>query len=213
MADFRARVKDLGKLQQSVLFKPGLFRRATISAMKSLSWHIQKDLQFHWQKGDERLGWKPRNPHTPVLNRARNKIKARGGHLKWKRTRYQGAGKRGLVVPRLGGGALQPFPRFSGGIRYKADWRDLLTTIGFVNATYPFQSMLRKLARGYETPVTPRSRRRAFALGFPLKKSTTVLRTPGREGFGKVYEAWKDKAPLVFATQFWRSVNRYRGGG
>jgi len=211
MLDIKINARDNATKYLSEL--PGVYRHATILAMASMGKAIRKDFQAKWRENTTAFGWAPRNPHTRILNRAANKARLRSGPLKGlKHPRHKKGEFKGQVKRRLSNTTEPAMLRLYGGIRTLSDWRDMLISVGFVNPDTRFrmggqwvttEEMLRRHAQGYETPVTPRARRRAFALGMPLAKSTTSIKTPPRGGFtSKMYAEWRDKGPERFRVKF-----------
>jgi len=210
MLDVQLKTENLSEAVRAVLDLPGLFRRARNSALRSLGYEVKAELQTQARlatKGGY-LDWAPLHPRTPIIARARRS----SGGLSWARTRWRGGARAGQVVQRKGT-RTEVFSRLVGGIRYQVDDEDGLVTIGFVNPGARVERWLRMHAQGYETRVTPRKRRFLFAIGFPLKKETTVLRAPARPWVSKVYEHMRSQIHPRFEGQFWKALNRYREGG
>lgn len=206
MLDVQVKTEHLSEVTRALLELPGIFQRARGSALKSIAYQVKEELQQQARRGDKGgyLGWAPLNPHTPVIGRA----KGRAGGLQYRRRRWKRGESKGQVIQRTRAG-ITPFLRLIAGIRYKVDIEDNLAEIGFINPKTRLAEWLRKHERGYATPVTPRKRRFLFAIGFPLAKGTTTLKTPARAWVGKVYEHMRGKIPGMFEEKFWAALQRY----
>lgn len=207
MLDVQIETEGLSEATKAVLELPGLFARARASALKSLGYHIQQDLKMEAKRAVNGgyLRWDPLNPHTGILARTKDRFGRKRG-LGYKRTR-----RNGQVISRTST-RREPFSRLSNAIRYKVDAEEDFVEIGFLNPKPHFFVWLKKHARGYTVPVTPRMRKKFFALGFPLKKETTQLQVPARPWVSPVEAAWSSKVLPFFEKKFWDSYNRYTSG-
>jgi len=220
--DIQVREDGLSKTTKAVMELPGIFARARASALKSIGYQAKEDLQ----KAGRRL--RPLlNPHTGIMSSIRDRSgKQREigykGRYKSSGTRWSSAGRSGGQVgsSRSGGlvksrksTRLEPFARFISMIRYKVDSQDLFVEIGLLNPKPAYYKWMRLNTAGFSTPITRRMRKMMFAIGFPVRAQTSVLRTPPRPWIGKVNEQWKRKAATVFENKFWAAVRRYRDGG
>ena len=185
---------------------PKYAERALHHCIKSESNRLRGLIKRTIQQGGPNNGsWPKLNPHTGILNKADNglvknyrrskyKFTAKGT-IKYKKTRnvYQG---RMLSTKR------EPLSKLAGGTRYSYDKGMMVSEIGFLSSKSPGAStvLAKKHAMGFSVPVTKKSRRWAFGLGFPLKKETTRLDIPPRPVVGPVFEA--EKGQII------RNINR-----
>jgi len=65
----------------------------------------------------------------------------------------------------------------------------------------------------HRIPISEKSRKRMFALGVPLKKSTHFLKIPARPSLSTVYFKEKKTIPANFKTKYINSILRYWGKG
>jgi len=210
MLDVQLKTEGLNEAVRAVVDLPGLFHRARNSALRSLGYQVKSELQTQARTATKGgyLDWAPLHPRTPIIARAKRST----GGLSWARTRWRGGAKTDQVVQRQGT-RTEVFSRLVGGIRYQVDDEDGLVAIGFINPAARVERWLRMHAEGYETKVTPRKRRFLFAIGFPLKRETTVLKVRARPWVSKVYEHMRYQVYSRFEDKFLKALERYREGG
>ena len=206
MLDVQLKTEHLSEVTRALVELPGIFQRARGSALKSIAYQVKEELQQQARRGDKGnyLAWQALNPHTPVIGRA----KRRAGGLQYRRRRWKRGEAKGQVIQRTRPG-ITPFLRLIAGIRYKVDVEDNFAEIGFINPKTRLAAWLRKHETGETTAVTPRKRRFLFAIGFPLAKGTTTLKTPARPWVSKVYEHMRGKIPSMFEEKFLAAMARY----
>ena len=90
---------------------------------------------------------------------------------------------------------------------------DHMVEVGILKPKPIYFNWFRKNVAGFDTHVSPKMRRFLFAVGFPIRKETTVLRTPARPWIDKVREKWDRQGGPFFEMQFWNALNRYRSKG
>lgn len=172
---------------------PKYAERALASAMKSEGWRLKNVIRDTIRQGGPNGSWPKLNPHTGVLNRAdkgwvKNYRKSRKGRKKGEEARriYRGVMLSTRTAPLL---------KLAGGTRYTYDRNMMVTEIGFLSGKSPGATtvLAKKHALGFSVPVTKKSRRWAFGLGFPLKKETTRLDIPARPVVGPVFEQEKGR--------------------
>ena len=200
--------------------------RATRSALASTGHYMQQAVKDAVLFDAPYLGWPDRNPNTGILNR-RKRLKGRVKNyaLKWRGPRgskrrvrqYWGGryahdpsagfapGKRGMYGRRAMG-------RLVGAVRYRKSTDGMRVRVGFLRSINARATQLaRQQAQGFTTRVTPRMRRMAFAMGFPLRKGTSVLRTPPRPWIGPVFRHERRALPRRFEQRYEKALARYRG--
>lgn len=181
--------------------------RAMSSAMKSEGNRLRLKMQKLLGNGGYGLDWPQLNPHSGILSLAKRRW-AKMYKSVW--VGEKGSKKR--VQQHVGtklSGKKNPMMKFKGGIRYKYNNESGTLSIGFINASYKFTRLINQQAEGYSVPVTRRVQKMAFALGFPLKKTTKELVTPSRPLVDPVFEAEKENVPGNIEAKFWTNLERY----
>lgn len=224
----------LENLEELLAKFPEHAERAAASALRSEGWRLQHILKNAIrQNGPENAPWPELNPHTAVLNRGKKRW-LKNWKSVWRTDRKTGKKHRGreyweykTATRQRGGGRSSeksgmetdiaqrrnPMSKFAGAIRYEYDDSSGLLSVGFVRASFQFREMLQRQMAGYATPVTDRTRRRSFALGFPLKKSTSQLVTPPRPLIGPVFAAEQTTIRNNLERQVFERLHHYIGGG
>lgn len=210
MLDIQIEQKSLREITRFSMELPGDFARARHSALSSLGFAVRQEIKREGQRGSKGgyLGWGELSPHTGILGRMHHST----GPLERKREKYRSGDKKGQVIP-WRSALKEPFIKLPHGIRYHVDSEDLFVEIGFINPSSRFHTWMRMHDRGYSTRVTPRMRKMFFALGFPIKKETTELKTPARPWVKAVEQRWRPRYLRYFEDKFWESFNRYQKGG
>ena len=182
-------------------------------SLKSEGWRLKELIKLAvWRGGPSSAPWKKLNPHTGVLDRKQYRSSAR---LRWiKNTKTVRRGKRRVTVYKqvMLSTKTAPLAKFAGAVRYKYDYDDKLMNIGFirkVGLTYGMFKLAGMHAKGYQTPITPKMRKMLFALGFPVKKSTTTLETPARPLIEPVFREEKKDIMRNIEKKFMASILRY----
>lgn len=173
--------------KQILASAPERVSKATSSALKSEGWRIREVIKQSVKAGGhDTEKWKPLNPHTAIFNKAR-KAARKGKRTKAKREITTTSMR--LTRELSGGGkALQ---RLASGATYQYHAGAQTVTVGFITARV--MSMMKKAAEGFKTTITPRMRRMAFAIGFPLRKGTTSFVSPPRPVVPQVFRAERPK--------------------
>jgi hypothetical protein len=162
--------------------------KATASALKSEGWRIREVIKQSVEAGGHAGDkWEALNPHTAIFNKAR-KAARKGKRIRRKKARVTTTSMRLTQELSGGGKALQ---RLASGATYQYHAGAQTVTVGFISAKV--MSLMKKAAAGFKTVVTPRMRRMAFAIGFPLRKGTTTLVTPPRSVVPQVFKAERPK--------------------
>jgi len=188
--------------------------RAIASGLKSEGYRLKSLIQAAIRAGGpDGERWEKLNPHTGILSKAK-----RGTVKNWKMVwRGKKGSKRRVRQYKevMTSAKSKPMLRLAQAVRYDYDKDVQVVSIGFVRGRGVSSKLLRlaKLhAEGYETRITPRMRKMMFALGFPVKKSTTRLATPARPVIEPVFREEKDNIMRNVEAKFMAAINRYTGG-
>lgn len=183
---------------------------ATASALKSEGYRLKGLIQNAIRRGGVDGEWDKLNPHTGVLARAKK------GWVKNTKSVWKGQKGSKRRVNQYKEVMLStrtaPLSKLAGAVRYKYDDDMQMVDIGFIQSAGVSDSMLRLArmhAEGYKTPVTPRMRKMLFALGFPVKKTTTKLETPARPVIEPIFEQERDNIMGNIERKFIAAINRY----
>lgn len=196
---------------------PGEFRRAALSAMSSLGWHLQQAVKTAGRYGlSAPLNWPELNPHTGVIAMAKRRVgglKMTRMTYRWKDPDHPEKGRkrvieriRSRISPRR-----TPMSRLVNAVRYVVYRDSMRVVIGFLAPGG--EALARKQAQGFTVQVTPRMRRFLFGIGFPLAADTAVLTVPPRPLVGPVYRAMRPELGPMFSRKFFANLERYRAGG
>ncbi len=195
---------------------PGLADRAMASALKSEGWRLKNMIRLAVRRGGPGGGtWKKLNPHTGVLSRMRSRT---GRRQTVKNFKMVWRGQKGSKqrVPQYKEVMLStrkaPLTKLAGAVRYKYDPEEKMVSIGFLHEQGVSDGMLRLAlmhAKGYKTRITPKMRKMLFALGFPVKKSTTTLETPARPLIEPVFREEKSDIMINIERKFFKNLDRY----
>lgn len=174
---------------------PGYARRALASAIKSESWRMRGLIKKTIQGGGPGGSWKKLNPHTGILNKykngkwMKNYRKSRKGVARGAEAKRIWRDDKGHVRQRLSS-RTEPLTRLAGGTRYYFDNNMLVSHIGFLSGHSPGATTIlaKKHAMGFKVPVTAKSRRWAFGLGFPLRKEKREIVISPRPVVGPVFQ-------------------------
>ena len=190
--------------EQLIAKYPRYFKRAFDHVVKSESWRMRGEIKRAIQQGGAAGSkWPKLNPHTGILNQydrpgkwMKNYRKSRKGVKRGAEAKRMWRNEQGLVKPRLSMKS-SPLLKLAGGTRYYYDPGMMTATIGFMSSRSPGATTIlaKKHAMGFSVPVTKRSRRRAFGLGFPLSKEKTQIKIPARPVVGPVFE--QEKGAIV----------------
>ncbi|SDU38336.1 hypothetical protein [Desulfobacula phenolica] len=196
---------------------PQYAERATASALNSEGYRLKELIQAAIRRGGVDGEWDTLNPHTGVLSQVKAAIKKKPSYrlknykMVWKGEKGSKRRVKQYTQVKLST-RTQPLLRLAGAVRYKYDPDMQMVNIGFIRSGNISGSILRLArmhARGSKTPVTPDMRKMLFALGFPIKKTTTVLKTPARPVIEPVFEQEKDNIMGNIERKFIAAINRY----
>lgn len=189
---------------------PRYTQRAMASALKSEGYDLKNLIKEAIRRGGVNGEWQKLNPHTGVLARAKK------GHVKNYRSVWKGKKGSKRRVRQYKQVILSkrqnPLSKLAGAVRYKYDQEMGMVSIGFIQSEGVSAGMLKLAgmqAKGFETKITPKSRKMLFALGFPVKKDTTVLKTPARPVIEPVFRKEKDHMMQDIEHKFFKLLVRY----
>lgn len=188
---------------------PRYAQRALSSALSAEGFRLRKVVQDTIRRGGPG-GWQQLNPHTGILSKAK-----RGTVKNFRLSRKKGESGRRIYRKTMTSTRRSPLLRLAGAVRYRVDKDDLSAHIGFVNDDrrgYRVQRIISKAAQGYRTPLTPRMRRFAFAMGFPLKKDTNELVAPARPLMRPIFEREAGNVVRNISMRVVNNITRYRQG-
>lgn len=215
--DFDLDREGLSRAAKRVLNLPGVFRRATKSALKSTGWMIRFEMRdFVESEGDGT--WEALHPVTSKFFK-----KYKMGTSRWGRSRktlgpmfWLGKFARYRVT---GDETVVGFGKSHGENAGKAERKAPATISPFL------MSVLRRAEAGENTRVTKAMRRffgatrktngKSQAAGrtfFPLRADTKTLETPKRPIMGPVMERVRSRIIPHFEDRFWKAVAREREG-
>lgn len=203
-------LENLDDLMQAF---PRYAQRAIASAMKSEGFRLKSIIQDAvLAGGPDGHSWPNLNPHTGILNLAK-KREVKNWKMVWKGEK--GKKKRGREYKEVMLSTRKnPLSKLRGAVRYIYDKDMQLVRIGFVgNVSRRMLALVHRQAEGYETPVTPKMRKRMFALGNPLKKSTNLLKTPARPLIAPVFRTEKENVTENLKRKYLNNVIRYMSEG
>jgi len=204
-----AEIHDMAALLRSF---PKYSTRAITSALKSEGYRLMGTMKSSMYGGPAKFGWPKKHPKSSVMSLAKKRY-VRNFKMQWQgkkgskqRVKVYGqfpGNRRGLMTPG------NPLIRLAGLIRYKYDPDTKSVHVGFVTASQRIQNLVKMHAKGFETPVTKKSRKLAWAMGMPLKKTTTRFKSPARPFIDPVYEREKDKINENVRQKYLMNVMRY----
>lgn len=161
--------------------------KATSSALKSEGWRIREVIKQSVEAGGHAgEKWESLNPHTAIFNKA-HRAARKGKRTRRKKARVTTTSMR--LTQELSG--AKPLKRLASGARYTYMAGAKTVTIGFISARVMY--LMKKAAEGFKTTITPKMRKMAFAIGFPLGKGTTTFVTPPRSVVPQVFRAEKPR--------------------
>jgi hypothetical protein len=193
---------------------PEYAKKAAESALKSEGFRLKQLIAAAIKKGGVNSSWAKLNPHTGVLSRAKKGF-VKNFRLVWKGEK--GSKRRARQYKQqMFSTRKNPLLKLAGAVRYKYYQDMALVSIGFFQSPGVSENMVKLAgmhAKGFETNITPHMRKMLFALGFPVKKSTTVLKTPARPVIEPVFESEKDNIMRNIEIKFFKAMDRYWNEG
>lgn len=200
---------------------PQYANRAVASALNSEGDRLRDLIKTAIKTGGpEGHKWEKLNPHTGVLSRVKAakekdpKYRLKNYKMVWrgkKGSKWKGKEYKTSILSTK----TSPMAKLAGAVRYKYDPADQMVNIGFIRADNISESVFklaRILAKGFKTKITPDSRRMLFAVGFPIKKSTTTFETPARPLIEPVFREEERDIMLNIEKKFMSSILRYMEG-
>jgi hypothetical protein len=197
---------ELSEATRAVMNLPGQFTRARKSALKSTGWMIQQELRNHVEYGGS--GWPALHPltrsfrHKYGIRSKWTKRRSHPGPLFWlgKFARYRVEDSGDTVNIHFGKGKKGGFDRGLMADVHRAEAGDVVKVT---------PAMRRFLA------ATRRKRPKNQIPGqtyFPLKKSTSTLKTPPRPIFTPVWNKVSPRIAPWFEKKFNAALDRYITG-
>jgi len=190
---------------------PQLAERATASALKSEGYRLRNLIKTAIRAGGtDGNTWDKLNPHTGVLARAK-KGSVKNYKMVWKGKK--GSKRRGRQYKDVMlSTRTAPLAKLAGAVRYEYDPDTQMVSIGFIRGKGVSDGMLRLAgmhAKGFKTRITPKMRKMLFALGFPVKKSTTTLESPARPVIEPIFRQEEGDIMRNIERKFFSNLERY----
>ena len=207
MKAFMSKVEKIEqKATEAGLFYIGGWLRQEIKTVGSFASH----------KAGTYVNWAPLSPYTGVLSRA-DAIRNKPGKRQAAGRKKGGAG----FYKRRTSTRSEPLAKLVNMASFDVNKSKREVTTGFIKSTKwgtkGLQEIIKLHAEGGKsalvwgkrkpTDVTRRMQKKFFALGLPLKKSTTVLKIPARPWIEPIYKRNKHKFPSIFKKGFDRRFN------
>lgn len=190
---------------------PQYAERAAASALKSEGFRIRDMIKTAIRSGGpDGDKWEKLNPHTGIISMGKKKT-IKNYKMGW--TGNKGSKRRVRQYKDVMlSTKTAPLSKLAGAVRYKYDSGDQTVSIGFLQSA-GISSGLLKLAgmhaKGFKTNITQRMRKMLFALGFPVKKSTTYLESPARPVIDPIYRHEQANIMRNIESKFIASILKY----
>ena len=200
-------------LEQIFADFPQYARRALVSALSAEGYRLKGVVAQAIRSGGPG-GWQQNNPHTGVLNRAKRGT-VKNFRISRKGLKKGEAGGKRVYREYMTSTKRSPLLRLAGAVRYRVDKDEMYANIGFINDDakgYRLQQIVGHAARGFKTPLTPRMRRFAFGLGFPLRKDTNELVAPARPLMRPIFEKEAGNVVKNLSMRIVNNITRYKHG-
>jgi len=200
---------------------PGYATRAIASAMKSEGFRLSQLIKLVIAGRGVDGSWPDLSPHTGILSRRYGKD---GRARSVKNYRMVWKGEKGHKVrvreykPVMLSTRKNPQDRIKNAIGYLYDENTQTVDVSFQNGLFKskrdrLRFLLHLQAEGYTKVITPRMRKMLFAMGFPIRKGTTMLKVPKRESIQPVFDQQKNTIVKNLDEKFAAAMNRYIFGG
>jgi hypothetical protein len=187
--------------------------RAVASALKSEGYRLRNLIKAAIRAGGtDGKKWEKLNPHTGVLARAK-KGYVKNYKMVWKGQKGSKKRVRQYKEVMLSTRSA-PLSKLAGAVRYNYDPADQMMSIGFIQSGGVSPAMIKLAgmhAKGFQTNITPKMRKMLFALGFPVKKSTSKLESPARPVIEPVFRQEEGNIMQSIEDKFMSSILRYMG--
>jgi hypothetical protein len=195
---------------------PQYAERATASALKSEGFRLRNLVKAAIRAGGvDGNKWEKLNPHTGVLARLRTRS-GRIGNVKNYKMVWKGQKGSKKQVRQykdvMRSTKSKPLSKLAGAVRYDYDPNDQMVSIGFIQSGGVSPAMIKLAgmhAKGFKTKITPKMRKMLFALGFPVKKSTSYLESPARPVIEPVFRQEEGDIMRNVEAKFMASIMRY----
>ena len=192
---------------------PKYAEQAVASALKSEGFRLRDLVKAAIRAGGLAGNtWEKLNPHTGIMARAK-KGYVKNYKLVWKGQKGSKKRVRQYKDVMLSTKSA-PLSKLAGAVRYDYDSNDQMVSIGLIQSGGVSQSMIKLAgmhAKGFQTKITPKSRKMLFALGFPIKKSTTTFETPARPVIDPVFRQEEGAIMTNIEQNFMGAITRYMG--
>jgi len=204
---------DVAIENMEILLKafPQYAERATASALKSEGYRLRNLVKAAIRaRGVEGSKWENLNPHTGILGRAK-KGYVKNYKMVWKGEKGSKKRARQYKDVMLSTKSA-PLSKLAGAVRYDYDPNDQMMSIGFIQSGGVSPAMIKLAgmhAKGFQTNITPKMRKMLFALGFPIKKTTSKLETPARPVIDPVFRQEEGNIMQNIEDKFMASILRY----
>lgn len=189
-----------------------LGQRAVTSALKSVGYNLQQDIQDYGRRGS-RVLWGRNNPHTPIIRAAKGSAKRQPKQIQTKR--YKTGQRKGQVLPKRSR-STNPMSRLVNAPRYNVisefangGLDEQIVEIGFVGSASNLRGLVSSMAVPAAWRVTPKMRRFFWAIGFPIKESTQWLYRRKRPWVQPVFRQQEHKTDELFERKFISALERY----
>jgi hypothetical protein len=190
---------------------PRYAKRALLSALSAEGYRLKQVTASAIRSGGPGgEKWPQLNPHTGILGKAK-----RGTVKNFRLSRKKGQQGKRIYKEYMTSTKRSPLLRLAQAVRYRVDKNDMYANIGFIDDDrkgYRLQQIISKAAQGYKTPLTPRMRRFAFSVGFPLKKDTTELIAQPRPLMRPIFEKESGNVVKNLSVRIANNITRYRHG-
>ena len=210
---------------------PGYATRAIASAMKSEGFRLSQLIKLVIAGRGVDGSWPDLNPHTGILAKRSTRsdkelwIKnyrtlwrgEKGSKERYKSYHYVSGEKKGLRRP-IKSSRKEPQSRMKNAIGYSFDDETSTLDVSFQSTIFKsrrdkMRFLMHLQAEGYTKVITPRMRKMLFAMGFPIRKDTTMLKVPKRESIQPVFDQQKNTIVKNLDEKFAAALNRYIFGG
>lgn len=193
---------------------PQYAERAVASALKSEGFRLRDLIRTAIKTGGPDGGkWEKLNPHTGIISMGK-KRSIKNYKMVWKGKKGNKRRVRQYKDVMLST-KTAPLSKLAGAVRYNYDADTQMVSIGFLQYAGVSAGMLKLAgmhAKGFKTKITPKMRKMLFALGFPVKSSTSTLETPARPVIEPVFRQEEGDIMRNIESKFMASILRYMEG-
>jgi len=212
---------DLSEIYSKIKHKyPGDHRRAVRSALSSEAYRLKGVTQAYIKSGGHGT-WKARSPVSDNLSG--KAFQAHPTKRLWKKN-FRFVTKKGkktrqyypyLAKRAKKGADRKPLSNIWKALRYQKQWSNTHDEILFGFFAAKRLKWVPDIVEYHDTahniPVTNKMRRYFFAMGVPVKKTTSVIKIPARPSISTIYHSQKREIEKNLKTKYIRSLVRYFG--